>query len=244
MDRIVVDASNAAQYCKKLTVYAYRSKDPVVVNKDWGLSEGEPGDWVIISPGVRACASRGPRPSHSLTRRADSPVACACALPRSLRQDDVYLCNAQLFASTYRLIPGTENKYKKTGVVWARRMDGEFTAQTASGTQKGGPGDYLVQDESGEQVRSCLCVPAGASLTPCGQWTIDERTFCETYEAVALAEQAQVLEGMLTMTSYYAVKCAPAGRRRRRSRSSSRPVAQCRALMCPRAAGRCMTWRA
>ena len=46
---ILIKGINASEYRKRLTVYAYRSKDPVTVHKDWGVNIGKRGDIVIFS---------------------------------------------------------------------------------------------------------------------------------------------------------------------------------------------------
>jgi len=95
------------------------------------------------------------------------------------QNDDVYICNAELFEQEYEKLPGSENRFKKVGRVLARRIDHDFTAETNRGLQEGKAGDYLVQNSSGEQ------------------WTIDAKTFDETYEEVSMASHARALEGML-----------------------------------------------
>lgn len=98
--KIEVDKSNAAEYGKKTTVWAHRTNAPVVIEKEWGRSDGEPGDYIIVGP-----------------------------------NDDAYMCNAELFESTYELLPGHAHKYVKTGTVLARKMTHDFMAETSTGVQ-------------------------------------------------------------------------------------------------------------
>lgn len=95
-----MDKSNAAEYGKKTTVWAHRTNAPVVIEKEWGRSDGEPGDYIIVGP-----------------------------------NDDAYMCNAELFESTYELLPGHAHKYVKTGTVLARKMSRDFMAETSTGVQ-------------------------------------------------------------------------------------------------------------
>lgn len=99
--KIEVDKSNAAEYCKKTTVWAHQTNAPVKIQKEWGLSDGLPGDYIIVGP-----------------------------------NDDAYMCNAELFESTYELLPGYEHKYVKTGTVLARKMSRDFMAETSTGVQR------------------------------------------------------------------------------------------------------------
>jgi len=45
---ISLNASNANAYRKKLTVYAFQSRDPCRFDKHWGVSQGAGGDFVIV----------------------------------------------------------------------------------------------------------------------------------------------------------------------------------------------------
>mmetsp|Transcript_4623 Transcript_4623/g.8855 ORF Transcript_4623/g.8855 Transcript_4623/m.8855 type:complete len:762 (+) Transcript_4623:30-2315(+) len=45
----LVVGQNAKRYRKKQTVFAYKSKDPVIIRKDWGKTVGKPGSWIILS---------------------------------------------------------------------------------------------------------------------------------------------------------------------------------------------------
>lgn len=65
--------------------------------------------------------------------------------------DDVYVSDAEVFERTYEAVPGRANEYRKTGHVLARRMDAPFALKTKDESQNGGAGDYVVQNEVGEQ---------------------------------------------------------------------------------------------
>ncbi len=43
--------SHVALYRKRTLVFAYKSKDSVIVYKPWGTGEGKKGDWVLVGPG-------------------------------------------------------------------------------------------------------------------------------------------------------------------------------------------------
>jgi len=51
LPRMELNAQNAKLYRKKTTVFAFKSKDAVIVYKTWGTGEGKKGDWVIVGPG-------------------------------------------------------------------------------------------------------------------------------------------------------------------------------------------------
>lgn len=63
------------------------------------------------------------------------------------------MCDEDVFRNTYEQV-GDPNghEYRKTGSILARQMDQSFTLKT-QGTQleHGKVGDYLVQNESGDQ---------------------------------------------------------------------------------------------
>jgi len=48
--QIVVDEKTAKVYCKMATVFAFRTADPCMVEKDWGKQNGKAGDWIICNP--------------------------------------------------------------------------------------------------------------------------------------------------------------------------------------------------
>ena len=56
-----------------------------------------------------------------------------------------YVCPAEVFASTYELVPGTTNRYRKNVTVLARRMTEAFRVRSKTGLQRGTEGDMLVQ---------------------------------------------------------------------------------------------------
>ena len=92
--------------------------------------------------------------------RAGSYVVCG-------KDDDVYAVDADIFKRTYEPIRGSKRKheYRKTGYVVARRLEEPFVVRTKGGANEHGhAGDYLVQNEQGEQ------------------WAIDAKTFEDTYE--------------------------------------------------------------
>jgi serine/threonine protein kinase len=50
LPRTDLGATNARLYKKKATVYAFRSKDVVIVHKPWGIGESKKGDIVVVGP--------------------------------------------------------------------------------------------------------------------------------------------------------------------------------------------------
>jgi serine/threonine protein kinase len=50
LPRLELSLDNARLYQKKTAVFAFKSKDAVIVYKNWGTGEGKKGDWVIVGP--------------------------------------------------------------------------------------------------------------------------------------------------------------------------------------------------
>jgi serine/threonine-protein kinase CTR1 len=119
-------------YRKRTLVFAYKSKDSVIVYKPWGTGEGKKGDWVLVGPG-----------------------------------DDVYTCDAAIFARTYSQVDASTNPhlYRKTGSIFALQMDRDFLMETLEGMEHGRSGDWIAQNPvDGEQ------------------WPIANKTFMAMYE--------------------------------------------------------------
>jgi len=131
LPRIDLSLENARLYRKKTTVFAFRSKDTVVVYKPWGTGEGKKGDWVLVGPG-----------------------------------DDVYTCDAAIFAKTYKLVDLSQpHLYRKTGAIFALEMKRDFLMATLEGMEHGSAGDWIAQNPvDGEQ------------------WPIAAKTFKAMYE--------------------------------------------------------------
>mmetsp|Transcript_37103 Transcript_37103/g.72883 ORF Transcript_37103/g.72883 Transcript_37103/m.72883 type:complete len:793 (+) Transcript_37103:39-2417(+) len=51
LPRTNLSLKNSKLWRKKVTVFAFRSKDPVTVSKSWGTGEGKPGDYVVVGQG-------------------------------------------------------------------------------------------------------------------------------------------------------------------------------------------------
>ena len=82
--------------------------------------------------------------------------------------NDVYTCDAAIFQKTYVPEPGQPHVFRKTGTIWANKMEHAFLVVTLEGMEHGEAGDYLAQNSvDGEQ------------------WPIDAKTFEKTYEEVA-----------------------------------------------------------
>ena len=61
LPRIELSLANCKLYRKKTTVFAFKSKDTVIVYKPWGTGESKKGDWVLVGPGddVYTCDAAG-----------------------------------------------------------------------------------------------------------------------------------------------------------------------------------------
>lgn len=131
LPRIELSLANTKLYRKKTTVFAFKSKDAVIVYKPWGTGEGKKGDWVLVGPG-----------------------------------DDVYTCDAAIFAKTYSLVDKDKpHLYRKTGSIFALQMDRDFLMETLEGMEHGSKGDWIAQNPvDGEQ------------------WPIAAKTFAAMYE--------------------------------------------------------------
>jgi serine/threonine protein kinase len=81
-------------------------------------------------------------------------------------EDDVYLCDPDIFSTSYESVGSPENhEYRKTGTVLARCMKEAFAIKTASlSVEHGMAGDYLVQNDNGDQ------------------WSVEQKTFERLYE--------------------------------------------------------------
>jgi len=115
-ERVHLTVENATVFHKAATIWAYRSKDPVTILKDWGKNSGKAGCFVCLSG-----------------------------------DDDVYLCAEDVFASSCTLIPNTLHEYRKSGFILGKRMDQQFANKTNYGMEHGSAGDFLVQNEAGDQ---------------------------------------------------------------------------------------------
>jgi serine/threonine protein kinase len=50
LPRTELTLRNAHFYRKRATVFAFKSKDPVIVYKSWGTGESKPGDFIVVGP--------------------------------------------------------------------------------------------------------------------------------------------------------------------------------------------------
>ena len=69
LPRIELSLNNTKLYRKRTSVFAFRSKDTVIVYKSWGTGEGKKGDWVLVGPGddVYTC-------DHAIFLKTYAPV--------------------------------------------------------------------------------------------------------------------------------------------------------------------------
>lgn len=80
--------------------------------------------------------------------------------------NDIYGCDARVFESTYELVEGSENEYKKTVIISAKRLDAAETILTAEGAAFGKRGDWVVTDPDGDR------------------YLVAHKVFSETYDPV------------------------------------------------------------
>jgi len=64
---------------------------------------------------------------------------------------DVYLCDADVFSTSYEPVDGRPHEYRKIGYILAKRMEHPFAIKTGSGIEHGNQGDFLVQNKAGDQ---------------------------------------------------------------------------------------------
>lgn len=50
LPRVELSLATSKLYRKKVTVFAFKSKDTVIVHKPWGTGESKKGDWVVVGP--------------------------------------------------------------------------------------------------------------------------------------------------------------------------------------------------
>jgi hypothetical protein len=75
---------------------------------------------------------------------------------------DVLCCEPSVFHSTYDVVGDPQrHEYRKVGHVLARCMEDRFAIKTPSGVEFGDAGDYMLQDEQGDQ----WAVPAAKFLS-------------------------------------------------------------------------------
>ena len=79
----------------------------------------------------------------------------------------VYGCDEESFAATHEAIPGEPDTYRKTALIWARRMDEPFDVLTKEGPERGDAGDWLAQ----QRVHGTD-----------EQWFIPDEVFATSYE--------------------------------------------------------------
>jgi len=203
---LAVGVNGAHMYRKARTVFAYRSKDPVTILKDWGTNLGKKNCVVLFSgeDDVYLCdedvfkatyepVEGGEDESHQLEGWPPAIAAAAAAAggtgdtpggpasPSGAGGAGVSAFSASASAASGSSAGGgsvspsgstappvdflsRRHEWRKTGTVLARCMEEAFSVQTAGGSEHGMAGDYLVQNEQGDQ------------------WSVEARTFLELYE--------------------------------------------------------------
>jgi hypothetical protein len=153
-------------------VFAYRSKDPVTILKDWGTNLGKRNCIIIFSgeDDVYLCDEDVFKATYE---RLDSG--------EEVESDDLGGGGGggeerkdggrpaiQLTAPSSALADPMHghHEWRKTGTVLARCMEEAFSIKTAGGTEHGMAGDYLVQNDQGSEE----------------QWSVEAQTFLEMYE--------------------------------------------------------------
>jgi hypothetical protein len=124
---IKFDSSCARKYRKTSRVLAFQSEDPFDFHKSWGLQHLPEGSWIIIP------------------------------LMEGRPTGDVYGCNREAFATTYRPTAGDQSHtYEKHAVVLAYQPCKPFVVRTIvagyseTDPAMGGATDWLVQNPLGE----------------------------------------------------------------------------------------------
>eukprot|EP00472_Partenskyella_glossopodia_P005196 CAMPEP_0197541388 /NCGR_PEP_ID=MMETSP1318-20131121/67131_1 /TAXON_ID=552666 /ORGANISM="Partenskyella glossopodia, Strain RCC365" /LENGTH=652 /DNA_ID=CAMNT_0043100557 /DNA_START=962 /DNA_END=2920 /DNA_ORIENTATION=+ len=85
-------------------------------------------------------------------------------------EDDLYLCDEDVFKKTYQKVPGKKNQFRKVGEVLARLMEKPFALKTSDGVQYGLAGDYILRDA--KKLNGDL-------------WVVDAATFKKIYKLSA-----------------------------------------------------------
>lgn len=158
---------NAHMYRKAKTVFAYRSKDPVTILKDWGTNLGKRGCVIIFSgeDDVYLCDEEVFDATYERLDYGEEDAAepAPALTPGGGTATDSRPNTGSLRPSDPSPSDDHRHEYRKTGTVLARCMSEAFSLKTNGGTEHGMAGDYLVQNEG-------------------DQWSIDAKTFVELYE--------------------------------------------------------------
>jgi serine/threonine protein kinase len=151
-----LDLEGTHMFEKKTTVFAFKSRDTVIVNKPWGTGEAQKGDYVVIGPDddVYTCAADIFDRTYALVTDLDVDVD---------GDGDVDVdggAGAQKWLRSH--------EYRKVGKIFAKEMLEDFLLETLEGMEHGHAGDWLAQNPvDGEQ------------------WPIDARSFAKMYAKVA-----------------------------------------------------------
>ena len=156
---LIENTENVVKYRKKATIFAYKSKDPISILKDWGKNCGEKNCYIIHTP-----------PDKDISENDNQTISEHDHDDKKTSEDDhggddIYVINEDEFLETYEQIEGTTNEYRKIGTVLAKRMDTAFVFRNGKdGTITHGLcGDYFVQKTKDDQ------------------WTIEADTFLKLY---------------------------------------------------------------
>lgn len=166
-----LDETNSRRYRRAATVFAHASRDPVTVMKDTGKSRG-PSPCVVVASPTRAPPTlkrRGSRTTTTSLSESESDELLAYYSSFT----ELTACDSDAFSRAYEPA-GTphQHEYRRRGRVRARCMEEPFAVATRVGGVRGAEGDvktpssfedasltiehgeagdYLVQNDAGDQ---------------------------------------------------------------------------------------------
>ena len=113
MEPVVLTKATSSVYRKSIQVYAFETDSRIEVHKNWGVSKGNPDDWIICGSGGDVyVAQRQLRACRTLRRL--SPLLPLLVPPSYMNS------NAEFMENYEPVGPSAPNKYRKVGV-WMSR---------------------------------------------------------------------------------------------------------------------------
>jgi len=113
MEPVVLTKATSSVYRKSIQVYAFETDSRIEVHKNWGVSKGNPDDWIICGSGGDVyVAQRQLRACRTL--RHLSPLLPLLVPPSYMNS------NAEFMENYEPVGPSAPNKYRKVGV-WMSR---------------------------------------------------------------------------------------------------------------------------
>lgn len=98
-----------------------------------------------------------------------------CWIICNAEEDDLYLCDEDVFERNYAQLPDSKHEYHKVGTVLAREMEKPFALKTVDGVQYGVAGDFVVRSSESQSDGDA--------------WVIDRKTFNKIYQEVETASK-------------------------------------------------------